>query len=106
MLDKAVLCYISSWSHESFHVYSLVCGLAHENTGRSDCLVDIVVLPMGLQTTSATLVLSLTPPLGTVSLVQWLVLASASVYVRLWQSLSGDSILDSVIHRTGLTGKS
>ena len=35
-------------------------------------MVDIVVLPMGMQTPSALLVLSLTPPLGTPCLVQWL----------------------------------
>ena len=35
-------------------------------------LVDIVVLPMGLQTPSAPSVLSLTPPLGTLWSVQWL----------------------------------
>jgi hypothetical protein len=34
-------------------------------------LVDIVVLPMGLQTPSAPPVLSLTPPLGTPCSVQW-----------------------------------
>jgi hypothetical protein len=36
------------------------------------CLVDIVVLPMGLQTPSAPSVLSLTLPLRTLSSVQWL----------------------------------
>ena len=35
-------------------------------------LVDIVVLPMGLQTTSAPTVLPLTPPQGTLCSVQWL----------------------------------
>ena len=35
-------------------------------------MVDIVVLPMGLQTPSAPSVLSLTPPLGTPCSVQWL----------------------------------
>jgi hypothetical protein len=35
-------------------------------------LVDIVVLPTGLQTSSAPSVLSLTPPLGTLCSVQWL----------------------------------
>jgi hypothetical protein len=28
MPDKAILCYICGWSHESLHVYSLVGGLA------------------------------------------------------------------------------
>ena len=52
-------------------------------------MVDIVVLPMGLQTPSAPSVLSLTPQLETLSNV-WLQ-ASTSVVIRLWHSLSGDS---------------
>ena len=36
-------------------------------------LVDIVVLPMRLQTSSVPSVLSLTPPLGTMHTVQWFV---------------------------------
>jgi hypothetical protein len=48
-------------------------------------LVDIVVLPMGLQTSSAPTVLSLTSPL-VAQLDGWLQ-ASTSVLVRLWQSL-------------------
>jgi hypothetical protein len=43
-------------------------------------LVDVVVLPMGLQTPSAPSVLSLTPPLGTLCSVQWLA-ASISLYI-------------------------
>ena len=39
MLNKAVLCYICSWSHGSFHVYSLLGGLVPGSS--------IVVLPMG-----------------------------------------------------------
>jgi hypothetical protein len=33
MPDKAILCYIYSWSHGSLHVYSLVGGLVPENSG-------------------------------------------------------------------------
>ena len=57
---KAILCYIYSWSHGFLHVYSLVGGLV---LGRGSCLVDIVVLPMRLQTPSAFSVLSLSPTL-------------------------------------------
>jgi len=42
-------------------------------------LVDIV-LPMGLQTPSATLALSLTPPLGTPVSVQWLLLVERNFF--------------------------
>jgi hypothetical protein len=33
MPGKAILCYICSWSHESFNVYSLVCCLVPESSG-------------------------------------------------------------------------
>ena len=49
MSHKAILCYICSWSHGSFHVYSLVGGLVPRNS-EGYWLVHIVVLPMGLQT--------------------------------------------------------
>jgi hypothetical protein len=35
MLDKAILCNICSWSHGSFHVYSLVGGLVPQSSGVS-----------------------------------------------------------------------
>ena len=64
MPDKAILYYISSLSHGSLYVYSLVGGLVLGNWGLGGIwLVDIVVLPMGLQTLSAPSVLPLTPPL-------------------------------------------
>jgi hypothetical protein len=48
-------------------VYSLVGGLVPRSSGRGggDWLVDIVVLPMELQSPSVPLVISLTLPLGT-----------------------------------------
>jgi hypothetical protein len=65
LMPDANLCHTCSWSHESLHVYSLVGGLV---TGSSEgggvWLVDIVVLPMGLQFPSAPSVFSLTPVLG------------------------------------------
>ena len=48
-------------------------------------LVDIVVLPMGLQTPSAPSVLSLTPPLGTLCSVQWL---AVSIHLCICQPLA------------------
>jgi hypothetical protein len=45
--DKAILCYICGWSHRPLHVYSLVGGLVPGSSG--DWLVDVIVLPMGLQ---------------------------------------------------------
>jgi len=45
---KAILCYICNWSHGPLHVYSLVGSLVLGSFG-GVWLVDIVVLPMGLQ---------------------------------------------------------
>ena len=72
MLDEDILCYISSWSHGSLHVYSLVDGLvpgSYGGWGGGVWLVDIVVLPIGLQSPSAPTVLPLTPSLGTLCLL-------------------------------------
>jgi len=52
MPDKAILCYICSWSRASLHVYSMVGGSVCGSSG-GFWLVDIVVLPMGLKTSSA-----------------------------------------------------
>ena len=57
MTNKAILCYICSWSHGSLHVYSGWWFSPWEIWGF--WLFDIVVLPMGLQTPSAPSVLSL-----------------------------------------------
>jgi hypothetical protein len=75
-------------------VYSLISSLVPGSSG-GIWLVDIVVLSMRLQTTPAPSVLSLTPPLGSLCSVQpndWLY-ESTSEFVRLWQSLSGDSYI-------------
>ena len=48
-------------------------------------MVDIVVLPMGLQTPLAPLVLSLTPPLGTPLSVQW---STVSICLCTYQTLA------------------
>ena len=52
MPDKAILCYICGWSHGSFHVYSLGWWFSPWELW-GFWLVDIVVLSMGLQTSSA-----------------------------------------------------
>ena len=52
--------------------------------------LDIVAPPMGLKTHSTPSVSSPTPPSGTPCSVKWLQ-ASTSVFIRLSQSLSGDS---------------
>jgi len=55
-------------------------------------LVDIFVLPMGLQTPSAPSVLPLTAPLGSHAQFNgWLQAFSSVLVTLIWQSLSGDS---------------
>ena len=39
MPDKAIFCYMCSWSHVSFHVYSLVGGWVPVSSGGSDWLI-------------------------------------------------------------------
>ena len=68
MPDKAILCYICSWSH----VYSLIGGLDSGSSRVGVWLVDIVVLPIGLQSPSAPSVLPPTLPLGSLGSVCWL----------------------------------
>jgi len=80
MPDKAILCYICSWSHGLLHVHSLVGGLVPGSSG-GIWLVDIV-LPMGLQIPS---ILSLTPALGTLFSVQWL---AVSICLCICQALA------------------
>jgi len=53
-------------------VYSLVSGLDPESLGWEGWLVDIVVLPIGLQTPSTPTVVTLTSPLGSLRSVQCL----------------------------------
>jgi hypothetical protein len=75
---KAILCYICVCSYVSLHLYSLGGGLVLGRPGGRICiwLVGIIVLFMGLQTPSASSVLSLTSSLGnslkTLCSVQWL----------------------------------
>ena len=90
MPDKAIDSYMCSWSLESLHVYSLVGGLVPWNSGRgrrqeSGWLIDIIVLPVGLQTPSAPSVLPLTPPLESTGSVKWL---AASIQICIGQDLA------------------
>ena len=67
----------------------LVGGLVPGSSGRRGggvLLVDIVVLPMGLQTPSAPSVISLTPPLGTPHSMQWL---AVSIRLCICKALAG-----------------
>jgi len=77
--NKAILCYICSWSHGSVHVYSLGSGLV------PGVLVSWHSCSLGLQTHSAPSILSLTPPLGTSFSVQWL---AASIHLCVCQALA------------------
>jgi len=79
MPDKAILCYICSWSHGSLHV--LIGWLFSAWELWSVWLVDIVVLPTGLQTPSVPSGLSLIPPLESPYSVQWLA-ASILICIR------------------------
>ena len=76
MLDKANLCYISSWSHGYPCVFLGWCFSPWELWGF--WLVDIVVLPMRLQTHSAPTALSLLSTLGSTLSVQCL-----AVYIHI-----------------------
>jgi hypothetical protein len=87
MSNKAILCYICNWSHASLHVYSLFGG---PNPGSSCGVgrgwsVDTDAPSMGLQTSSAPLVPSPTPPSGTPLSVQWL---AASICLCICQALA------------------
>ena len=71
--DKAVLCYICSWSHGSLCVYSLVGGLFPGTSQGSGWLMQIPLAP---------LVLPLTPPLGSLYSVWWLAEVSFTLQVE------------------------
>jgi hypothetical protein len=83
MPNKAILCYMCGCSHGSLHVYSLVGGLVPGSSG-GVWLIDIVVLPMELQTPSAPSVLSVAPSLGTLCSFQWL---TGSIHLCVCQAL-------------------
>jgi hypothetical protein len=84
MSDKAIPWYICHWSYGSLHVYSLVGGLV-PGSSEDLWLVDIIVLPMGLQTPSVPSVIFLIPQLGTLCSVQWL---AVSICLCICQALA------------------
>jgi hypothetical protein len=71
MPNKAILCYTCSRSHGPTHVYSLVGGLVPGHPEGSSYLM-FFVLPMELQSPSATTFFLLTLSLGSLDSVQWL----------------------------------
>jgi hypothetical protein len=84
MPDRAILCYICSWIHEvTLCVISGWWFSPWELWGV--WMVDIVVLPIGLQTPSAPSGLSLTPPLGTLCSVPCL---ADSIHLCICQALA------------------
>jgi hypothetical protein len=91
MPDKAILCYICSWSHGSLQVYSLVGSLVPGNSGGSGWLILLLFL-WGCKP------IQLLQPLP--ELLHWDLCTqsdvwlhtSASVLVRIWQGLSGETI--------------
>jgi hypothetical protein len=86
MPHKAILCYICGWSLGFLHMYSLVGGLVPRSSrGGGGLVVDIVILPMGLQKSSDPSVLSLTPLLGNPCSVQWL---AVSIHLCICQALA------------------
>ena len=84
MPNKAILCYICSWSP-----WVPPCVLFGWLFSLWELwrvwLIDIVVLPMRLQTPSAPSVLHITPPLGSPCSVQWL---TVSIHICIGQALA------------------
>jgi hypothetical protein len=90
MPNKAILCHICNWNHGSLHMYSSVGGPAPgSSTGFG--LLTLLLPPWGCK--SPQILWSLLHLLHQGRQAQsngWLQ-ASSSLFVRFWQSLSGDS---------------
>jgi hypothetical protein len=80
------------------HDHSLVRDVVPGSSG-GVWLVDIVVLPIGLQNPSAPSVLSLTPPLGSHAQSNGWLCAFASVFVRLWQTAISGSCQQALLKK-------
>ena len=74
MPDKAILCYICSWSYSSLHVYSLVGGLVPGSSGESGKLILLFFL-QSFPNSSIRVLCS----------IQWLV---ASIHLCICQALA------------------
>jgi hypothetical protein len=90
MPDKAIVCYISSWSHESLHVYSLLGGLVPESSGESGWLIMFFFL-WGCKHLQLLQSFPLLLHCGLLAQSNGWLQASTSVLVRFWHSLSGNS---------------
>ena len=84
MFNKVILCHIFSQSHGSIHVL-----FGWWSSPQEVWPVDTVAPSMRLQTPSAPPVPSPTPLSGNLPQSNGWLPASSSVFVRLWQSLSG-----------------
>ena len=83
MSNKAILSYICSWSHESYHVFFDWWFSPWELWGY--WLVHIVVLLWGCKPLQLLGIFSLTPPLGTLCSVQWM---AVSIHFCICQALA------------------
>jgi hypothetical protein len=90
MPNRAIVCSICNRSHEQTHVYSLVGGFVHESS-----TVSSSVLPMGLQSSAAPLVLPLTLQLGSLGSVLWLAVSVCVliIYLQRFSEFSYTSLL-------------
>jgi hypothetical protein len=88
MTDKAILCYICSWSHGSLYVYSLVDGLVPGSSEGTDWF--LLWGCKSLQLLGSFFYFLHWWPCAQSNEWLW---ASTSVFVRDWQSLSGDSYI-------------
>lgn len=89
--NKAIFCYICSRIHESVHctLWMVVWSLGS--------LVGWCCCSYAVANAFSFFNFSLSPPKGTLFSVQWLSQASASLFVMLWQGLSGDSCFSIII---------
>ena len=90
MSNKAILCHICGWSHGSLHVYSSVGGPVSGSLRESGQLT-LLLPPWGCKTPQLLQSLLQLLPQGLCSQSNGWLQSSASLFVRLWQSLSGDS---------------
>jgi hypothetical protein len=96
MPNKAILCYICSWSHESLHVYSLVCGSVPGSSGGSGWLILLFLLWVANPFSSFSDLSNSyikDPIKETCAQSSGWLQTSTSVFFRFWQSLSWDSYI-------------
>ena len=89
MFNKGTLCYISGWSHGNFHVHSLVGGFIAGSSGLSVCLILLFFLKVA-NTFSSFSPFSNFLHWGPHAQSNGWMWALTTVFVWLWQSLSGD----------------